>query len=98
MSVFLNARLFKLLDAETHVLKPPAQKTHLVRFKKKLFVKSCILSLWLQKGAQEVHNQKVHAHFINIIVEAVLNYQIAHCVAMLQNKHYKYNNLSLKHL
>ena len=35
----------------------------------------------LQKGAQEVHNQKVHARFINITVEAVLNYQIAHCAA-----------------
>ena len=33
----------------------------------------------LQKGAQEVHNQKVHVCFINITVEAVLNYQIAHC-------------------
>ena len=35
----------------------------------------------LQKEAQEVHNQKVHARFINITVEAVLNYQIAHCAA-----------------
>ena len=33
----------------------------------------------LQKGAQEVHNQKVRASFINIIVEAMLNYQIAYC-------------------
>ena len=35
----------------------------------------------LQKEAQEVHNQKVRVRFINIIVEAVLNYQIAHYVA-----------------
>ena len=35
----------------------------------------------LQNGAQEVHNQKVRARFINITVEAVLNYQIAHCAA-----------------
>ena len=35
----------------------------------------------LQKGAEEVHNQKVRACFINITVEAVLNYQIAHCAA-----------------
>ena len=35
----------------------------------------------LQKGAQEAHNQKVRACFINITVEAVLNYQIAQCTA-----------------
>ena len=35
----------------------------------------------MQKGAEEVHNQKVRVCFINIIVEAVLNYQIAHCAA-----------------
>ena len=35
----------------------------------------------MQKGAEEVHNQKVRACFIDITVEAVLNYQIAHCVA-----------------
>ena len=41
----------------------------------------CKENVHLQKGAQEVHNQKVHARFINITVEAVLNYQIAHCAA-----------------
>ena len=35
----------------------------------------------LQKEAQEVHNQKVCVRFINITIEAVLNYQIAHYVA-----------------
>ena len=35
----------------------------------------------MQKGAEEVHNQKARACFINITVEAVLNYQIAHCAA-----------------
>ena len=34
-----------------------------------------------QKGAQEVHNQKVCTRFINITIEAMLNYQIAHCAA-----------------
>ena len=34
-----------------------------------------------QKGAQEVHNQKVRARFISITIETVLNYQIAHCAA-----------------
>ena len=29
-----SARLFQLLEAKTHVLKPPAQKARLVRFKK----------------------------------------------------------------
>ena len=32
-------------EPETHVLKPPAQKARLGRFKKQLFVKSCVLSL-----------------------------------------------------
>ena len=36
---------FQLLEAEMHVLKHPAQKACLVRFKKQLFVKSCVLSL-----------------------------------------------------
>ena len=35
----------------------------------------------LQKGAQEVHNQKVRVRFINITIEVVLNYQIAHYAA-----------------
>ena len=79
----LSALLFQLLKVEMHILKPPTQKACLVRFKKQLFVKSCILSLWRKrafaKRNSEVHNQKVHVRFINITVEAVLNYQIAHC-------------------
>ena len=67
------------------VLKPPTQKAHLVWFKKQLFVKSYVLSLWRKHAfterSSEVYNQKVRARFINITVEAVLNYQIAHCVA-----------------
>ena len=41
----LSALLFQLLKVEMHILKPPTQKACLVRFKKQLFVKSCILSL-----------------------------------------------------
>ena len=67
------------------VLKPPTQKARLVWFKKQLFVKSYVLSLWRKHAfterSSEVYNQKVRARFINITVEAVLNYQIAHCVA-----------------
>ena len=67
------------------VLKPPTQKAHLVWFKKQLFVKSYVLSLWRKHAfterSSEVYNQKVRARFINITVEAVLNYQIAHYAA-----------------
>ena len=67
------------------VLKPPTQKARLVWFKKQLFVKSYVLSLWRKHAfterSSEVYNQKVRARFINITVEAVLNYQIAHYVA-----------------